>query len=328
MRATTFLLLACALALLACVSVSARDSSAQHEMHSAMPLEPESVTRAIEQHAHMDGVAHDEDATFFLELSQYVDDAALLEAAAEHEVEAEAVVDTDAEAETEAEAELDAEVDGELDLEAEAGEEQVAVTKCGKKIIWERNSEPNPEAALVETEAETEMEAESEAEVEADAETEVDAEAETEVETEAEAETEVDAEAEVETEAETEVEAEAETDVDAEAEEEFDSALVESDSVTEVFTESAADQEVADAAEADQRALHTLESLTATESDPDADHNPHALFAPKLRSAPAQLAVHHTAVSQMKRLMMQAERDYPRNVAALHEENPYLTHVF
>ena len=41
----------------------------------------------------------------------------------------------------------------------EAGEEQTAITKCGKKITWERNQEPQPESAdhaLMETETEAE----------------------------------------------------------------------------------------------------------------------------------------------------------------------------
>lgn len=111
MRVSSFLLLA-SLALLGCVAVSAA-----HEMHAAMPAEPESVARAIVELEHMDGLAHDDDATFFLELSQYVDDAALLESEAEHAIDSEADADADADA----------------DAEAEAGEEQTAVTKVRRE---------------------------------------------------------------------------------------------------------------------------------------------------------------------------------------------------
>lgn len=126
-----------------------------------------------------------------------------------------------------------------------------------------------------------------------------------------------------------EVESESETETEAESESEDDSALVESDSVTEVYSDSAADAEVEASHESDVLAAQALEATLATEADPNADHNPNALFVPKLRAAstPA-VANHQTAVSQMKTLFQQAERDYPRNVAALQEESPYLTHVF
>jgi len=80
------------------------------------------------------------------------------EAEAGHEQSADPIVteqmETDAalkdfgflEADADADADADAEADAELDAEMESGEEQVATTGCGKKIIWERNQEPNPEA--------------------------------------------------------------------------------------------------------------------------------------------------------------------------------------
>jgi hypothetical protein len=49
-------------------------------------------------------------------------------------LEADADVDADADAEADVDAEVDAEAEAEV--EAEAGEEQTAVTKCGKKITW------------------------------------------------------------------------------------------------------------------------------------------------------------------------------------------------
>lgn len=132
------------------------ESEAEVDQESALDSEAGSVTVPAAQADQLQ--AQEPIVTEQMETQQALDALGLLEAGseAEAEMEAETEAETEAEAEALAEAEaaadaaMDAELDAELDaadLQAEVGEEQTAITKCGKKITWERKEEPNPEQA-------------------------------------------------------------------------------------------------------------------------------------------------------------------------------------
>jgi len=153
------------------------------------------------------------------------------------------------------------------------------------------------------------------------------AELEAEAEHELEQQEAAEAEGETETEVETEGESEQETETESETETEEEPALVESDSITEINSDAAADAVVAAHAESemDAEAADALENTVEMEGDADADHNPHATFAPKIVGQ-AKLEQHASAVAQMKNLFDQVDHDMPSKV--IMEESPYLTHVY
>jgi len=119
----------------------------------------------IEAHAQSESTV-DADAEAESEAEMVADadaDAELdIEADAEAEDMLEAELDEALASDSEFESEFDSEADSESEseegegegedgasalLESESGEPQVSITKCGKKIIWERNQEPQPAAA-------------------------------------------------------------------------------------------------------------------------------------------------------------------------------------
>jgi len=124
------------------------DSEADSDSELDLDVDADSTTLVVNEFP----LSHEQDAdpimTESMEQDALFQEFGLLESEADTEVDAdsEGELDSESESESELDSESESELDAEAESTAEVGEDGVVHTPCGKKIIWEKRTEENPEA--------------------------------------------------------------------------------------------------------------------------------------------------------------------------------------
>jgi len=127
---------------------SESDSDSDSDSDSELDLDSdlESTTLIVNEFP----LSHEQDAdpimTEKMEQDALFDELGLLESEADSEVDSEADSELDSELDSETELESETEAETEAEATTEVSEDGVVHTPCGKKIIWEKRTEENPES--------------------------------------------------------------------------------------------------------------------------------------------------------------------------------------